>query len=313
MCFFIFSNRKKMKENIWIDSFCLSKVRYVNTHDVLFSNSSVKKKNFFNFLPKVLHCYWNVDLLNTQLFGVVWPRKMSLYSNRVITDFMNQLRKYSITTISWWAEWVDMLCHRLSIEEWVPTIVVLGSWLSYAFQSRKRSFLHYVVDNNGLILSQFELGRTPAYWTFPQRNKLLASLATRIFIPWWAMWSWTMITAKYAEELWTRIYTVPWSIYDSLQEGTNQWIASQTMTPIENFETFFSSLSYESKNYWQDSLFSCVWSDAQEIYHLIWKECSFDDLSAKTWWDTGRILVAVSSLELWGYIYQPLQGEYVKK
>ena len=62
-------------------------------------------------------------------------------------------------TISGLADGVDMLCHELSIEHHIPTIAVLGAGLARAMKSRKREMIQKIIDNGGLVLSEFKLDK----------------------------------------------------------------------------------------------------------------------------------------------------------
>jgi predicted Rossmann fold nucleotide-binding protein DprA/Smf involved in DNA uptake len=50
---------------------------------------------------------------------------MTIYGKQVVEHLFDFIPYYDVVTISGAAYGVDMLCHRLSIEKFVPTIVVL--------------------------------------------------------------------------------------------------------------------------------------------------------------------------------------------
>jgi len=263
--------------------------------------------------PEVIYAYWDVELLQETLVSVVWPRKKTSYIERVTLDFMNQLQKYHCKTISWWAEWVDMICHTTSLEMNIPTIVVLWCWIEYAFKSRRRAFLQKVVDAWWLVLSQFHPWRSSAYWTFPQRNKVIAALAAFIFVPWWAKSSWTMLTTESAYQLWTPVYTVPWSIYEETQEWTNHALITKKVTPVESVKQVFVLENTPENTHIQEPLLEALSKDEKELLQLIGKKSTFEEIYAVSGRKIEKILSTITYLELWWYIYQPLQGEYIKK
>ena len=68
----------------------------------------------------------DISLLNKKILGIVGPRKMSLYGKQVIEHMFDMIPNYDIVTISGMAEGIDQLCHKLSCEQNIPTIAVLG-------------------------------------------------------------------------------------------------------------------------------------------------------------------------------------------
>jgi DNA processing protein len=64
-------------------------------------------------------------LLDKNILGIVGPRKMSSYGQRVVEQMLDYASAYDIVTVSGMAEGVDQLCHSLSISADIPTIAVL--------------------------------------------------------------------------------------------------------------------------------------------------------------------------------------------
>jgi DNA processing protein len=55
--------------------------------------------------------------------------------------------------------------------------------LHYYLKHWKNTLIQKIVDNGGLVLSEFKLDFVPTPYSFPQRNKIIARLADCIFIP----------------------------------------------------------------------------------------------------------------------------------
>jgi predicted Rossmann fold nucleotide-binding protein DprA/Smf involved in DNA uptake len=51
---------------------------------------------------------------------------MSLYGKQVMERVFDEMTGYDIVTISGMADGVDQLCHKLSCQQNIPTIAVLG-------------------------------------------------------------------------------------------------------------------------------------------------------------------------------------------
>ena len=83
---------------------------------------------FLPIRPKVQIIYYigDLSLLNKKILGIVGPRAMSSYGKQVMEKLFTTAGDYDFVTVSGMAEGVDQLCHRLSRENNIPTIAVLG-------------------------------------------------------------------------------------------------------------------------------------------------------------------------------------------
>lgn len=83
---------------------------------------------FLPIRPKVQIIYYigDLSLLNKKILGIVGPRAMSSYGKQVMENLFITAGDYDFVTVSGMAEGVDQLCHRLSRENNIPTIAVLG-------------------------------------------------------------------------------------------------------------------------------------------------------------------------------------------
>ncbi len=189
--------------------------------------------------PYIIYTRWNKELLDLPLLWVVWPRKVTSYMKTVLGDFFDTIWAWVWATISWWAEWIDTLCHELSIKKWIPTIVVLWWGLWYYLSSSKRDFLQKVIDNGWLIISEFRLKQKPAPWTFPQRNRIVAWLSRCVFTPWAWKKSGTLITIDFAKQMNIPAYTVPASIYETWSTWSNAYLTEGILLPVTNFNSLY--------------------------------------------------------------------------
>lgn len=76
--------------------------------------------------PKVLYWQGDISLLHRPILGVVGPRQMSPYAEKVLDQLFALSPSYDIVTISGLAPGVDTYCHELSLKYNIPTIAVLG-------------------------------------------------------------------------------------------------------------------------------------------------------------------------------------------
>lgn len=192
--------------------------------------------------PYILYYTWNLDLLYRYKIGIVGSRNASTYGTQIVTDLIQQLQGTDIVTISWGAEWIDTLCHNLSMQYQIPTICVLWWWLGYYLTQSKRHQIKAIVDAWWLVVSEFRLKEKPAPRTFPQRNRIIAGLSDALVVACAALKSGSLITAQDAYDMQVPVYAAPWSIYDPTHTGINDAITQWIIKPFTDITWLLTSL-----------------------------------------------------------------------
>ncbi|MBU0627475.1 DNA-processing protein DprA [Patescibacteria group bacterium] len=55
--------------------------------------------------------------------------------------------------------------------------------MEYYLGKSDRHIIHQIVHNGGLILSEYENTMKSEFYTFPQRNRIIAGLSDALFVP----------------------------------------------------------------------------------------------------------------------------------
>lgn len=272
----------------------------------------------YKFLPirsrvQIVYYIGNIALLNQKILGIVWPRKMSAYGKQVIESLFTSLQDYDMVTISGMAEGVDQLCHQLSCEYSVPTIAVLWWGLGRYMKRPERAIIEKIVAAGWLVISEYKLWECPNFYTFPQRNRLIAWLSDILFLPEAGEKSGSLITVDCALAMKKPVYATPSSIFLPTSAGILQLIETWAVKPIFNLPRFladhFTSKHISSRPLstiqltdQENSLLSNLSRDQWiEIYPLI----------DKTWWDIQEIISLLTMLEVKGVVGQEVPGRYV--
>lgn len=189
--------------------------------------------------PYIVYYKWNINLLDSKILGIVWTRKISWYWRSILDKLFSLLDKYDgVVTISWLANWVDKYSHDLSMKFNIPTIAVLWWWFANYLRWRDGWFIEKIVNSWWLILSDFRLKETSNSWTFPFRNRIIAWLSDRVFIP--EAWpnSWSLITARYAYNMGIPVHGVMNSIHVDGGKWVNEAISRNQIIPVYDIEKF---------------------------------------------------------------------------
>lgn len=263
--------------------------------------------------PYLLYYLWDITLLDKKILGIVGPRKMSSYGQKVIESLFWSAQDYDIVTISGMAEGIDSLCHSLSIEHHIPTIAVLG-WGLWRYSKRpERHTIQQIVEAGGLVLSEYRLWDQPTLYSFPQRNRIIAGVSDLLFLPEASKKSWSLITVDFALAMQTPVFATPSSIFSPTSEGILHLIETGHVKPIIDLQNFIHQ-HFSLKNISSRLLPSITFSEREQslvsvLSHDQW--CTIQWLVSATWHDIQTIIQILTMLEIKGVIRQDFPGNYL--
>jgi len=263
--------------------------------------------------PYIIYYIWNLSLLDKHILGIVGPRKMSMYGEKIIQNIFDHAREYDLATISGMAEGVDQLSHYRSIQEWLPTIAVLGGGLGWYSKRTERAIVQQIIDAGGLVLSEFRLGDQPTNYSFPQRNRIIAGIADVLFLPEAGKKSWSLITVEFALSMKTPVFAPPSSIFSPTSEGILQLMESGHVKPVVDFKRFLHN-HFPIQNTITKTQ---VAVDVSWEEHTLLSFLSHDQGVALSWLvqmsgtDIDHVVQLLTMLEIKGLVAQESPGEYL--
>lgn len=263
--------------------------------------------------PYIFHYIWDISLLDKNILGIVWPRKPSVYSHKVLQKLFEHAQNYNLVTISGMADGVDQLAHALSIKYKIPTIAVLGWWLHHFLQWANRHIVQSILENGWLILSEYKINFTPTKYSFPQRNRIIAWLSDVVFLPEAGENSGSLITADFAYQSNRPVYTVPNDIFAPTSFGVHQLISDSKAKILLDFKVFFDhnfkKFGIQNKIHSQNLDLPAEQHKIISLLTSHW-ELSLWAIMQETSLDTDTIMQHITLLEINSYIYQNSPGKY---
>lgn len=163
-----------------------------------------------------------------KLVAVVGPRKMSRYGKQVISEVVPQLCLAGYGIVSGLMYGVDQEAHKVTLECGGRAIGVLGYGITRKNEEGADKLADQIVENGGLILSEYEGDVRGQLWTFPQRNRIVVGLVEMVVIIEAGEKSGSLNTASWAIRMERRILAVPGSVFSLTSVGTNTMIADGT-------------------------------------------------------------------------------------
>jgi DNA processing protein len=171
--------------------------------------------------PRILHGVGErrvVDGLEpASAVTIVGARRASSYGVGVAEALAHDLAAAGLTVVSGMAHGIDAAAHRGAL-----TVAVLGGGPDVIYPPGQRRLYGRITNHGGAVISEHAPGTSPARWSFPARNRIMAAVARFTVVVEATERSGTRITSDWALELPNReIGAVPGPVSSRLSAGPN--------------------------------------------------------------------------------------------
>lgn len=253
----------------------------------------------------------NIDLLKRKSIAIVGSRKMTNYGRKAVVRFSDFLSNEGYTIISGLALGVDSYAHIAALENEGRTIAVLPSGINHIYPKENYTLAHKIINNGGLIISEYEDEEEARLKCFPRRNELIARLSDCILIIEAGEKSGSTITGRIGFRFGIPVFCVPGRIDDQYSKGTNLLIsqgANIVLEPQNIIDCLEGEESFEEINKSQIE-FEKLNDESDGIYSLISdKPISIDEIAKKSELSISAIIERLLILEINGVI-KKIPGE----
>ena len=189
--------------------------------------------------PSRLFVEGNLDLLNSDSIAIIGSRYASEEGMKTAELFSKGLSQVGLTIVSGLALGIDTIAHKFSYNQKGKTIAVLGSGLNKIFPPENIDLYKKILENDGLIISEYAPNSEPSSSSFPKRNRIISGISLGILVVEAKYRSGTGITATYAREQNKPIFAIPHEIDNPYGIGTNRLLkkgAIAVTNPIDILE-----------------------------------------------------------------------------
>lgn len=150
---------------------------------------------------------------------------MTRYGKEAVDKFVSAFVAEGVTTISGFMYGVDTEVHQKTVDYGGRTVAVFGCGLDVIYPPENEKLYSQILENKGLVISEYEPFAKPHLWKFPQRNKIVAGLATLgVLVIEAGEKSGSLITASLAKKMGKKVYAVPGPITSRISVGCNNLI-----------------------------------------------------------------------------------------
>lgn len=258
--------------------------------------------------PKALRYEGELPTLENKLLAVVGSRKYSAYGREMCESIISELRGYPITIVSGLALGIDSIAHRAAMKAGLQTIAVPGSGLSRkALHPQAHiNLANEIVESGGGLLSEFADDLKAAYYTFPQRNRIMAGMCHATLVVEAEKKSGTLITSRLATEYNRDVGAVPGPVTSPSSEGPHMLIRLGAAL-IRDHNDVLEMLHLKSENSQPELLDTSDLTDEEKVFiTLLESPLSRDQLIRKSKIDTSKANAILSLLEIKGLIFEEL-------
>lgn len=197
-----------------------NKIQIIKYNDYRYPD---KLKNIDN-RPIVLYMKGNLDNINNESVAIVGSRNCSLYGKKNADFFSYELAKRNVNVVSGLAKGIDAVAHQSCINAKGKTIAVIGNGLDNIYPKENLKLAEKILENNGLIISEYIVGTRPERENFPRRNRIISGISDAVIVVEASSKSGSLITANYASCQGKEVWAIPGSIYSNNSIGTNDLI-----------------------------------------------------------------------------------------
>lgn len=299
-----YSNIKKISDSFSIE---LENLEKLNASIITYFDKQYPEllKNIF-FPPLIIYTIGNNELLNENSLAIVGTRMPSSYGKWIAEKFSAELVNKNLTIVSGLARGIDSIVHQTVLNNNGKTIAVIGTGIDVIYPPENKKLFEKIREN-GLIISEYELGTKPDAQNFPRRNRIISGLSLGTLVVETKISGGALITAAYALEQGREVFAVPGQINSKQSEGTNSLIQKGEAKLVTCVRDILSELkldySFSSNNkikikpeltLFEEKIFNSLDSNPKQI----------DEIALITNLPTSECLVHLLTLEFKGLVKQ---------
>lgn len=256
--------------------------------------------------PKCLYYIGNLELLYKDCFAIVGTRKITDYGIKNCRKFSKEFALREIPVVSGMAIGTDAIAHETILDYGGETIAVLGGGLERIFPIQNYDLFKRIIENGGLVVSEYEKDFEANKTTFPQRNRIISGISEGILIIEASYRSGTSITANHAWNQGKKVFAIPGKI-DSLQGvGVNILIKQGAILTTEIEDILINYPQFLCKKRKTETK-KLIKKEYKMIYQILSEsDSSIDDLICKTHYKITELLKLLSNMQIEKLIIQDM-------
>jgi DNA processing protein len=191
---------------------------------------------------------WDEKIFDKCL-AVVGSRRLTSYGKRATEQIVTECAGAGITIVSGFMYGGDEAAHSAAVKAGGRTIAVMPCGVDVIFPPQQKELYNKILENNGLIISEYPESFKPITYSFVQRDRIVAGLCKAVFVTEAALGSGSLITASYAQKMGKKVFALPGQIFSEVSKGTNKLIkeGAEIVSEPNDILSYFKILVSQKK------------------------------------------------------------------
>ena len=196
--------------------------------------------------PQKIFFEGNTELLHKRKISIIGTRKPSKYTREVLFELSSKLSNAGVCIVSGGAMGCDAIAHQGAKNN---TIAVLPNGINIKYPKINTNLLQNIQDN-ALLLSQFEEGFKARPWSFVVRNELVVALGEVLVVAEADLNSGSMRSVEFAKAMKKEIFVLPHRLKESL--ATQKLLQNNEAKAIYDIDAFVEKFAPQVSQKTQD-------------------------------------------------------------
>jgi DNA processing protein len=193
-----------------------------------------------------------------QCLGVVGSRAPQPKSRLLLERTMKALAGSGVVVMSGLAKGIDAEAHRWAMDLGLKTVAVIAHGFHHHYPSETANLRREIIEQGGLILSEYPPEQEPRPYQFVHRNRIIAAFSRAVWVVQAGKSSGALNTARWTLEMQRELFVTPCFPGDASLAGNEQLLQNPEAVPLWSAETLSSV--------WLD-LFSQLKNPRPSLYH----------------------------------------------
>ena len=260
--------------------------------------------------PQVLFLKGNKQILHDDSIAVVGTRKPTRYGAKIAEEFTREFAEAGLVVVSGFARGIDATAHKACVQTGHKTIAVFACGLDVVYPAEHKGLYDGILQNDGLLVSEYPLGAKPLQYHFPDRNRLISGLARAVFLPEAARNSGSLITMRLAIEQGKEIFVTPGNIFMEEAAGSNDLLKEMPHAMVFSADDVLDAMRVNREVRVKEPV-ELDFAESQIVDALHDNELHFEELLEITGLGVPELTNTLIMLELNGVIQQTTGNYYI--
>lgn len=200
--------------------------------------------------PLMIYSLGQSNLNAKHIISIVGTRHATQYGRNFVDKLIEDISKRLDDTIvvSGLAYGIDIAAHNACLKYGVPTIAVLAHGLNTIYPSSHRQNAAEIVQQGGMLISDYTSQCTITKGNFVARNRIVAGLSDCTIVVESAKKGGALITANIAQSYNREVFALPGKINDEYSIGCNKLIQSNGAQLTTGLDDIVEVMNWSEKS-----------------------------------------------------------------